>query len=193
MARGLDEKRLGKQIDEIDTLNEKMKGFRILKSCEVDILEDGSLDLEDGILKELDLVICAVHYYTNLSEKKQTERIIRAMDNQYFNILAHPTGRLLGSRAPYPLDIERVMKAAKERGCYLEINADPERLDLHDIHCKMAKEIGLKIPISTDAHTVSGLDHMRLGVAQARRGWLSADDVLNTLSWGELKRLLNRS
>jgi DNA polymerase (family 10) len=193
VANGLDEKRLGKQIEEIDKLNEKLKGIRILKSCEVDILEDGSLDLEDEILKELDLVICAVHYNTNLSEKKQTERIIRAMDNPSFNILAHPTGRLIGSRDPYPVDIERIMKAASERGCYLEINADPVRLDLNDIHCKMAKEMGLKVPISTDAHSVSGLDQMRLGVAQARRGWLTAEDVLNTRSWGELKKFLKRS
>jgi DNA polymerase (family 10) len=193
MAGGLDAKRLSKQIEEIEKLNERIKGIRILKSCEVDILEDGSLDLEDEILEELDLVICAVHYNTNLSEKKQTERIIRAMDNPYFNILAHPTGRLIGSRDPYEVDLERVMHAARQRGCFLEINADPQRLDLNDVHCKMAKEIGLKIPISTDAHSVSGLDHMRLGAAQARRGWLAAEDVLNTRSWAELKKLLKRS
>jgi DNA polymerase (family 10) len=193
MAKGLDAKRLGKQIEEIEKLNEKMKGFRILTSCEVDILEDGSLDLEDEILKELDLVTCAVHYNTNLSEKKQTERIIRAMDNQYFNILAHPTGRLIGSRDPYPVDIERLMRAAVERGCYMEINADPERLDLNDVHCKMAREMGLKISISTDAHSINGLNQMRLGVFQARRGWLTEGDVLNTRSWQELKNLLKRS
>ncbi len=193
MAGGLDAKRLSKQIEEIEKLNERIKGIRILKSCEVDILEDGSLDLEDEILAELDLVICAVHYNTNLSEKKQTERIIRAMDNPHFNILAHPTGRLIGSRDPYEVDLERVMHAARQRGCFLEINADPQRLDLNDVHCKMAKEIGLKIPISTDAHSMSGLDHMRLGVAQARRGWLAAEDVLNIRSWAELKKLLKRS
>jgi DNA polymerase (family 10) len=193
MAKGLDAKRLAQQIEEIERLNEKINDIRVLKSCEVDILKDGSLDLEDEILAELDLVICSVHYNTNLSEKKQTERIIRAMDNIHFNILAHPTGRLIGSRDPYPIDLESVMKAAKERGCYLEINADPERLDLSDMQCKMAQDIGLKLSISTDAHSVSGLDHMRLGVAQARRGWLSADDVLNTRSWGELKKLVKRS
>jgi DNA polymerase (family 10) len=193
MAKGLDAKRLGRQIKKIETLNEKIKGIRILASCEVDILADGSLDLEDEILADLDLVICAVHYDTNLPEKKQTERIIRAMDNPHFNILAHPTGRLLGTREPYAIDLERVMKAAVERGCYLEINADPERLDLNDVGCKMAKEMGLKIPISTDAHSTGGLDHMRLGVAQARRGWLTAEDVLNTRPWGQLKKLLKRS
>ncbi|MBN2552845.1 MAG: DNA polymerase/3'-5' exonuclease PolX [Spirochaetales bacterium] len=192
MAKGLDAERLGRQVEEIRQLNEKIRGIRILASCEVDILEDGSLDLEDSILDELDLVICSVHYNTNLSEKEQTERIIRAMDNPHFNILAHPTGRLIGSREAYAVDLERVMRAAVERGCFLEINADPERLDLSDVHCKMAKEMGLKIPISTDAHSTSGLDHMRFGVAQARRGWLSAEDVLNTRSWGELKKLLKR-
>jgi DNA polymerase (family 10) len=193
MAKGLDAKRLGKQIREIEKLNETIKGIRILASCEVDILADGSLDLEDEILADLDLVICSVHYNTNLPEKKQTQRIIRAMDNPHFNIMAHPTGRLLGSREPYAFDLEQVMKAARERGCFLEINADPERLDLSDVHCKMAKEMGLKIPISTDAHSTGGLDHMRLGVAQARRGWLTAEDVLNTRPWGQLKKLLKRS
>jgi DNA polymerase (family 10) len=193
MAKGLDAKRLRKQIEEIDTLNSRIKGIRILKSCEVDILEDGSLDLPDEILEELDLTTCAVHYNTNLSEKRQTERVIRAMDNAHFNILAHPTGRLIGSRDPYPLDIERVMKAAVERGCSMEINADPERLDLNDIHCKMAREIGLKVSISTDAHSIGGLDQMRFGVAQARRGWLTPEDVLNTRSWEELEKLLKRS
>lgn len=193
MAGGLDAKRLGKQIREIQRLNEEIKGIRILASCEVDILADGSLDLEDKILADLDLVICSVHYNTDLPEKKQTERIIRAMDNPHFNIMAHPTGRLLGSRESYAVDLERVMRAARERGCFLEINADPERLDLSDVHCKMAREMGLKIPISTDAHSTGGLDHMRLGVAQARRGWLTAEDVLNTRSWGQLKKLLRRS
>jgi DNA polymerase (family X) len=193
MANGLDAKRLGRQIEEIEKLNEEIKGIRILASCEVDILEDGTLDLEDEILADLDLVICSVHYNMNLPEKKQTERIIRAMDNPHFNIMAHPTGRLLGSREPYTVDLERVMCAAKERGCFMEINADPERLDLSDVHCKMAREMGLKIPISTDAHTTSGLDHMRLGVAQARRGWLTAEDVLNSRTWGQLKKLLKRS
>jgi DNA polymerase (family 10) len=193
MAKGLDAKRLGRQIEQIERLNEKINGIRILASCEVDILEDGTLDLEDEILDELDLVICSVHYNTNLSENKQTERIIRAMDNPHFNIMAHPTGRLLGTRQPYAVDLQRVMKAARERGCFLEINADPERLDLSDVHCKMAKEMGLKIPISTDAHTTGGLSHMRFGVAQARRGWLTAEDVLNTRTWGQLKKLLKRS
>jgi DNA polymerase (family 10) len=192
MAGGLDEKRLARQIREIDKLNSKVKGIRILKSSEVDILKDGSLDLPDGILGELDLVLCSVHYNTNLPKNQQTERIIRAMDNPYFNILAHPTGRLIGSREPYELDLEKIMRAAKERGCFLEINANPERLDLDDVYAKMGKEIGLKMSISTDAHVLSGLDDMRYGVAQARRGWLEPEDVLNTRSWRDLEKLLKR-
>ncbi len=192
MAHGLDEKRLLEQIKQIDKLNEKFNGFRVLKSIEVDILKDGTLDLSDDVLKELDIVICSVHYNTNLSKKEQTERVLRAMDNPYFNIMAHPTGRLIGDREPYEIDLEKIMKAAKEQGCFLEINAQPDRLDLSDVHAKMAKEMGLKLAISTDAHTVSDLETMRFGVYQARRGWLEKDDVLNTRSWKELKKMIQR-
>ncbi len=114
------------------------------------------------------------------------------MDNPYFNILAHPTGRMIGDREPYEVDVERVIEAAVERGCFLEVNAHPMRLDLNDVHCKMAKEMGLKLAISTDAHRVDELKYMRFGVGQARRGWLEAEDVLNTRSWEDLKKLLRR-
>lgn len=192
IANGLDEKRLRRQCGEIDRLNKKLKGFTILKSCEVDILEDGTLDLPDSILKELDLTVCAVHYKFNLSREKQTERIIRAMDNPYFNILAHPTGRLINEREPYPLDMERIIRAAKERGCVMEINAYPDRLDLNDIHARMAKESGVRISVSTDAHASAHLDYMRFGIAQARRGWLEAGDIINTLPLEDLRRILKR-
>jgi DNA polymerase (family 10) len=192
IAKGLDAKRLAKQIDEIDRLNEKLKGVRLLKSTEVDILDDGTLDLPDSILKELDLRVCAIHYQFGLSAEKQTERIIRAMDNRYFNILAHPTGRLMGEREAYAVDMQKLMEAALERGCFLEVNAQPERMDLSDMHCRMAKDMGLKLAISTDAHTTANLDFMRFGIDQARRGWLEADDVLNTRSWKELTKLLAR-
>ena len=192
MAHGLDKKRLAKQIKAIDKLNGTMKGIVILKSVELDILEDGSLDLPDDILKELDFTVCAVHYNTKLSRKKQTERIIHAMDNPFFNILAHPSGRLINEREPYDLDLERLMKAAKERGCLMELNAHPDRLDLTDRYCKMAKEMGVKIVISTDAHSITDLDFMRFGVDQGRRGWLEPKDVLNTQSWSEIKKLLKR-
>lgn len=192
IAKGLDAKRLARQIDEIDRLNEKLKGIRLLKSTEVDILDDGSLDLPDSILKELDLRVCAVHYQFGLSAEKQTERIIRAMDNRYFNILAHPTGRLMGEREAYAVDMQKLMEAALDRGCFLEVNAQPDRMDLNDVHCRMAKDMGLRLAISTDAHTTANLDYMRFGIDQARRGWLEPDDVLNTKSWKDLKALLAR-
>lgn len=192
VANGLDEKRLTKEIEQVQRLNEKMNGFVILKSIEVDILKDGSLDLPDDILKELDLTVGAVHSDFDLSRKKQTERILRGMDNRYFNILAHPTGRLINEREPYEVDMERLMEGAKKRGCFLELNAHPDRLDLSDIFCKMAADMGVKIAVSTDAHSTDNLDYMRIGIGQARRGWLEATDVLNTRSWKELKKLLKR-
>lgn len=192
MAKGMDARRLKKQIEEIDRLNEKLEGIILLKGIEVDILKDGSLDLPDKILKELDLTVCSVHYNRNLSAKKQTERIIRAMDNPYFNILAHPTGRLINEREPYEVDLEKIMETARDRGCFLEINAHPDRLDLSSRYCKLAKEIGLKVVISTDAHSLADLDFMRFGVYQARRGWLEAKDVINTLSWKQLRKMLKR-
>lgn len=188
VANGQDEKRLLKQIKEIDKINSKLKDFRILKSAEIDILEDGSLDISDNVLKELDLRVCSVHYKFDLSEKKQTERILRAMDNQYFNILAHPTGRLLGKRDAYQINLEKIIEGAKERGCFIELNAQPLRMDLSDTYCMLAKEKGVKVVISTDAHSTNQLRYMQFGIGQARRGWLSKYDILNTLT---LSKLLN--
>jgi len=193
MANGLDEKRLARQIEEIENINRKLINIKILKSIEVDILENGSLDLPDDILKELDLVVCSIHYNRNLSKKKQTSRILKAMDNPYFNILAHPTGRLIGERRGYDIEMETIIKGAKERGCFLEMNANPERFDLNDDHARLAKETGLKIVISTDAHSVDNFHFMEYGVAQARRGWLEKKDVLNTYPWEQLKKLLKRN
>jgi DNA polymerase (family 10) len=192
MAKGLDAKRLAQQRQEIDRLNEKLDGIVILKGAEVDILEDGSLDLPAHALETLDFTVCAVHYNLGLSRSKQTERIIRAMDNPCFNVLAHPTGRLIDERDPYELDLDRVMQAASERGCFLEVNGQPSRLDLNDVYAKMAKDMKVKVAISTDAHSTAQLDYMRLGVGQARRGWLEAADVINTRSLRELKKLLAR-
>jgi DNA polymerase (family 10) len=192
VAGGIDAKKLTQQIKKIDRLNKKLKGIVFLKSIEVDILDDGSLDLPNSILKDLDLVVCAIHYKFNLSGEKQTERIIRAMDNPYFNILAHPTGRLINEREPYELDMERIIKAAKQRNCVLELSAHPKRLDLTDIHCKMAKDLGVKVAISTDSHSTHDLDLMRYGIGQARRGWLEPKDVVNTRSLSELRKLLKR-
>jgi DNA polymerase (family 10) len=193
IARGLDEVRLRKQIEQINRLNERLKGIRLLKSIEVDILEDGTLDLPPGVLRELDLVICAIHYNRSLSRYRQTERVLRAMGNPYCHILAHPTGRMIGKREPYEIDMEKLMREAKKGGWYMEINARPERLDLPDTACKMANEMGVKLAISTDAHSTKDFDFLRYGLWQARRGWTEAADVLNTHRWKELKRLLRRA
>jgi len=192
MTHGFDAKRLAMRNEEIDRLDEKLEDFIVLKSIEVDILEDGSLDLANSILKELDLTVCSVHSKFNLPKEKQTERIIRAMDNPYFNIFAHPSGRLINEREPYDVDMERLMEAAKERGCVMEINSHPDRLDLSDIHCKLAKDMGVKVVISTDAHSITDLELMRFGVWQARRGWLEGEDVLNTRNCDVLKKLIKR-
>ena len=192
VAHGLDAARLSAQLDEIDRLNDADPEFRILKSCEVDILADGKLDLPRSLLRRLDLTVCAVHYQFELSAEAQTERILRAMDNPCCNILAHPTGRLISERPGYPVDLERILEGAKARGCFVEVNAHPSRLDLDDVHCRAAKALGLKVAISTDAHSTIGLGAMRYGVDQARRGWLEPDDVLNTRPWPALKALLAR-
>jgi DNA polymerase (family 10) len=192
VARGMDAKRLAAEIRLIDKLNAKLKGITLLKSVELDILVDGSLDLPDEILKELDLVVCSVHYNFKLPKEKQTERVIRALDNRVVNVFCHPSGRLINERPPYEIDLEKVMKAAVERGCYLELNGHPDRLDLNDVDCKMAKDMGLKLAISTDAHSTDDLDLMRFGIGQARRGWLEPGDVINTRGLGELRKLLKR-
>ena len=192
VANGLDAGRLAEQIDAIDALNAELDGITLLKSCEVDILADGRLDLPDSILKRLDLTVCAIHSHMNLSREKQTARVLKAMDNPCFNIMAHPTGRLIGTREPYPLDLERVIEHAHQVGCVLEVNAQPDRLDLDDVHCKMARDGGVKLAIGTDAHAEVHLDFMRHGVDQARRGWLGAGDVVNTLPLNGLRKALAR-
>lgn len=192
VAHGLDAKRLLHQLDAIDALNARLKGFTLLKGLEVDILEDGSLDLSRDLLDRLDLTVCSLHSKFNLSREKQTERILRAMDDPHFSILGHPTGRLLNERTPYELDLERVIRGAAERGCFLELNSHPQRLDLDDVHCQLAKAMGVKTAISTDAHSPADLDNVRYGINQARRGWLTAGDVLNTRPLKELKALLKR-
>ena len=190
IAHGLDRRRLLQQVRAIDRLNAKLQGIVVLKSAEVDILDNGSLDMPDAVLKELDFTVCAIHYGLNRSRERQTERILRAMDNPYFTILAHPTGRLINAREPCDIDLERVLVAARERGRIMEVNAHPDRLDLDDQGCRMAKEAGVRVAISTDAHRAADLDLMRFGIDQARRGWLEPDDVVNTRPLAELRRLL---
>ena len=192
VTQGLDADGLRQQIDAIDRLNDELDGIRLLKSIEVDILKDGTLDLPDEVLERLDLRVCAIHSNFELPEDAQTERVLRAMDNPLFNIWAHPTGRRLNERSPIALDLERLMEAAVERGCFLELNAQPERLDLRDVYCQRAKELGLQVAIGADAHWESGLDVLPYGIDQARRGWLEADDVLNTKPWDELAPRFDR-
>jgi len=181
IARGLDESRLLKQMEEIDRINEKLKGFQVLKGTEVDILADGNLDLPDKVLEKLDFVVAAIHSGFKQEKEKMTKRIVRALENPFVHCLAHPTGRLLGARAPYEVDIDEVMEAAKRNGKALEINATLERLDLDDIHSRKAKEMGIKLAIGTDAHHLDQLWMISLGVGVARRGWLESPDLLNTL------------
>jgi DNA polymerase (family 10) len=192
MAHGLDPARVSRQINEVDRLNERLAGITILKGIEVDILKDGSLDLREATLSKLDLVIASVHSHFDLTRRTQTDRVIRAMQNRHVCILGHPTGRLIGERDPFDIDMERVIAAARELGCHLEINAQPDRLDLNDIHAHAAKEAGVQLAISTDAHSVNAFRYMRFGIDQARRAWLKADDVINTRPLSELRKLLRR-
>lgn len=193
VAGGLDEKQVFENIKRTDKLNENFKDFTILKGIEVDILEDGSLDLSDKVLKELDIVVAAIHYKFNLSREEQTERILRAMDNPYLNIIAHPTGRLINEREPYDIDLEKIMQKAKENNCILEINSQPSRLDLNDLNSRKAKEMGVKLVISTDAHSTTQYDFMRFGIGQARRGWIEKNNVINTRNINQLKEIIKRN
>lgn len=190
VARGQDKKRLLAQIKKIDQLNKQLKNFRILKSAEVDILEDGSLDMCDEVLQQLDLTVCSIHYKFDLPEKDQTERILRAINHPNFTIFGHPTGRLINKREPIQFDVETVFRAIKEKNRILEINAQPRRMDLSVKHARLAKEMGIKIAISTDSHSTVQLKYMGYGVGQARRAWLEKDDVVNTLSLKKLLKLL---
>ncbi len=190
VAHGLDEKRLHQQLEEIDRLNEKLGGITLLKGSEVDILEDGRLDLPESILSQLDLVIGAVHSKFRLSRSRQTARILRAMDSKYFTILAHPSGRLLEEREAYEVEMPRIIKAARERGCYLELNSQPQRLDLIDTYCQLAKEQGVLIAINSDGHSPANYGFLQDGINQARRGWLEKKNVLNACSLRELRKKL---
>lgn len=193
VAHGLDPVRLARQIDRIDRLNERAPGITLLKGIEVDILDDGALDLPDSILQRLDLVVGAVHHRFDLPRARQTERVLRALDSRHFTLLAHPTGRLLGERAACEIDLLRVLRHARQRGCFVELDAQPQRLDLTDTACQMAKAEGVLVAIDSDAHSVLQFDQLALGIGQARRGWLEAGDVLNTRTLAELRPLLART
>jgi len=193
MTHGLDEKRLRVQGEEIDRFNARSRGMHVLKGIEVDILDDGALDLPDSALAGLDLVVAAVHGRFNLSRAQQTARILRALENPHVRLLAHPSGRLIGEREPYDVDMLQVMRKARERGTWLELNAHPERLDLIDTHCRMAKDEGVLLAIDSDAHDTAQFANLRFGVGQARRGWIERGDVVNTRPLPELLRLLERA
>jgi DNA polymerase (family 10) len=193
LAHGLGATRLARQIERIERLNEHLAGFTVLKGIEVDILEDGRLDLPDSILQRLDLVVAAVHQRFDLPRERQTERLLRAMDHRHFTILAHPTGRLIGERAAYAVDLPRLIRHARQRGCFIELNAHPSRLDLDDNGCMAAKAEGVLISINADAHSAAELDHLRFGIGQARRAWLQATDVLNARPLEALRPLLART
>jgi len=190
VAGGLDRTGFRKQFREIETLQKTIKGVTILKSAEVDILEDGRLDLEDDVLAEMDVVVVSVHSKFAMPREQMTARIVRALQHPHVHILGHPTGRLLLRRNPYPVDMEAVVKAARDHGVLLEINAQPERLDLSDVHAQMAREAGVKLVISTDAHRVEELDAMRYGVDHARRGWCAKADIANTRPLAQFRKLL---
>jgi DNA polymerase (family 10) len=192
MVQGLTPERAREQWSEIEEVRERVEGIEILRSAEVDILKDGSLDLPDDVLEELDVVVVSVHSFMDQDRKTMTDRVLRAIRHPLVDILAHPTGRLLNRREPYELDVEAVLATAAERDVAVEVNANPNRLDLSDVHVFRAKELGVRVVISTDAHSPRGLDNMRFGVDQARRGWLEPGGVLNTMEVGELRAWLGR-
>ena len=190
MANGLDSERLLAQWDEIDKVNQELgRGFLVLKGIECDILEKGGMDLPDDVLAQADWVMASVHYGQKQPREKITGRIVEAIQNPHVSAISHPTGRLLNKREAYQVDMEAVMRAAADQGKFLELNAHPARLDLNDIHCAMAKAHGIPLVISTDAHNTEGLNVMRYGILQARRAGLTKEDVANTRTWTQLKKL----
>lgn len=192
MTQGLDAERAREQWQEIDALNDEYEEIRLLCSMEVDIMEDGSLDMDDETLQELDLVVASVHSHLDLGPEEQTQRIIKALEHPTVNILAHPTERKIQARSPMRFDMEAVLEAAAEHNVAVEMNAQPDRLDLNDVQARMAKQKGARIVINTDSHRVEELEFMRYGVDQARRAWLEAGDVLNTLSLEDLLSTLQK-
>jgi DNA polymerase (family 10) len=190
VAGGLSDDELLAHLKDIRKANAKVAGIEILTGVEVDILADGSLDISDEVLAKCDVVVAAVHSKFNMSRQEMTERIIKGIRSPLVHILAHPTGRLINERAPYEVDLDRIIAQARRSRVALEVNAHPDRLDLKDVHCRAAKEAGVKIAINTDSHADLQLANMRYGIYTARRGWLEADDVINTYSLAKLKKLL---
>jgi DNA polymerase (family 10) len=192
IAGGLSAERLIEEKREIDAVNKKLRGLRLLSGIEVDIRADGQLDLPDDVLRELDIVVASIHSGFRQSREQMTRRIISAMRNPYVSVIAHPTGRLIGEREPYDIDMDSILQAAAETGTAMEINSYPLRMDLNDTNARMAKEKGVAVVISTDAHITSQFDYMQYGVAIARRGWLEKDNIMNTLGYSLLMKELQK-
>ncbi|HRU35758.1 MAG TPA: DNA polymerase/3'-5' exonuclease PolX [Candidatus Paceibacterota bacterium] len=194
MTSGCDEKKLLKQIKEIDKINQKLEkekiNFKVLKSAEVNILKDGSLDIDKKVLAQLDFVAAAVHSHFNMTRKEMTERICKAIRNPLVDIIFHPTGRLILKRPPYDLDVDKIINEAKNNNTCLEIDAFPDRLDLKDEHIKKAIEKGVKLSIDSDSHSINHLNYLKFGIAQARRGWATKNDIINTKPWSEMLKQL---
>lgn len=196
IARGMDDERLLEQCERVDRLNEKLEkqgsSFRVLKGAEVDIKSDGALDYRDETLRKLDIAVGAVHSKFDMTRDDMTDRLLKAISSRMIHVLAHPTGRLIGTREPYDFDMQKVMRAASRHKVAIELNAFPDRLDLNDSHCRLAKDMGVMVAISTDSHSVMNLDYMRYGVRTARRGWLEKKDVLNCMTLKKLMVFLKR-
>jgi DNA polymerase (family 10) len=191
-AGGLKRDKLQRQLEEIDELNARMSGFRVLKGIEADIMADGRLDYDAQILDQLDFVIGSIHSRFSMDGGAMTKRVLAALDDPHLTILAHPTGRLLLSREPYALDVEAVLEKAAQVGAAVELNADPHRLDLDWRYCRRAKELGVTIEIGPDAHSTPGLDNVHFGVGMARKAWLEAGEILNTRSADEVVAFARR-
>jgi len=189
IAHGLTKEQLLSHIKKIEKESSKL-GFRILKGSEVDILPDGRLDYPDEILERLDIVFASVHSNFKMERSQMTKRIITAMNNRHVSVLSHPTGRLIGEREPYAVDLDAVLKAAKDTGTFIELNSFPARLDLDDNHCKAAKDLGVLIAITTDAHVTDQMDNMKYGILTAKRGWLEKKDILNSQPFDKLLKTL---
>ena len=193
IANALDEKRIIQQKKEIEKVNKKINGITILQGTEVNIKDDGTLDVENRILKKFDIVVASIHSGFKKSKEQMTKRLVKAMENENVDIIGHPTGRLITRREGYELDFEKIFDAAKKTGTILEINAYPERLDLKDTNVRAAIKAGVKLSIGTDAHNSDQLHFIKLGIGTARRGWATKNDIINTRSIKDMIRILKNS
>jgi DNA polymerase (family 10) len=191
VAGALNDKQLRKQLKQVEKVNDSLSGITLLSGAEIDIQPDGSFELNKKLLKELDVVVASVHSKFSQSKQEMTQRMVMAMENEDVDIIGHPTGRKINQKKPVPLDIEKIFETSKRTGTFLEVNSFPERLDLDDANAKAAIEAGCKLVINTDAHNKEHLRYMRLGISVARRAWLKKEDIINTLSLKELRKLLN--